>query len=155
MSADASLVEIRDVVFEASGKSATVFVFADFVLDLRLYQLQRHGGAIPMAPKNFDLLVHLIRHRDRVLTKRELLEGLWAGECVSESVLPRCIHEIRRALGDPSHQSRYVETVRGRGYRFIGRVRSEQGCPWCGQTLERRRLARQREANTKQMRSLS
>jgi DNA-binding winged helix-turn-helix (wHTH) protein len=139
MSTDALFTEFRDSeVFEAPCKFAK-FAFAEFVLDLGLYQLQRYGHAIHLTPKNFDLLAYLVQHRDRTVTKQELLDAVWANVFVSESVLPRCIHEIRRVLGDSSQQSRFVETVRGRGYRFIGRARPGQAaCAWCGQTLQER-----------------
>ena len=60
--------------------------FADCELDEQLYQLRRSGRVVKMEPKVFDVLLHLIHRRERVVSKIELLDGLWPGEAVSESV---------------------------------------------------------------------
>ena len=70
---------------------AVVFVFADCELDRELYQLRRRDRVVKLEPKVFDVLVHLLEHRDRVVTKAELLDALWPGEALSESVLPRAV----------------------------------------------------------------
>jgi DNA-binding winged helix-turn-helix (wHTH) protein len=100
-----------------------VFAFADCELDRELYQLRRRGRAVKLEPKVFDVLVHLIEHRDRVVTKRELLDALWPGEALSESVLPRAITAARRAVGDTRAKGRVIATVHGRGYRFVAALR--------------------------------
>ncbi len=108
--------------------------FGTFELDERLYQLRREGELVKLEPKVFDVLRHLVRHRDRVVSKDELLETLWPGEFVSESVLPRCVAAARKALGDTRHDSAFIATVHGRGYRFLAAVEEaadaqEQGSP--------------------------
>jgi len=99
-----------------------VFAFADCELDRELYQLRRRGRAIKLEPKVFDVLVHLLERRDRVVTKHELLDALWPGEALSESVLPRAIAAARRAVGDTRSKARVIETIHGRGYRFVAEV---------------------------------
>ncbi len=80
----------------------TLYTFGDFVVDERLYQLLRGGERVRLEPKVFDFLLFLIRHRDRVCSKDELLDALWPGESVSESVLPTNVAAVRRVLrGDP------------------------------------------------------
>lgn len=96
--------------------------FADCELDEQLYQLRRGGRVIKIEPKVFDVLLHLIRLRERVVSKIELLDALWPGEAVSESVLPRCIAAARRAIGDDRTRQGLIQTVHGRGYRFIAEV---------------------------------
>jgi DNA-binding winged helix-turn-helix (wHTH) protein/tetratricopeptide (TPR) repeat protein len=99
-----------------------VFAFADCELDEKLYQLRRGGRSVAIEPKVFDVLRHLLVNRDRVVSKIELLDALWPGEAVSESVLPRCIAAARRAIGDDRTRQALIQTVHGRGYRFVGAV---------------------------------
>jgi DNA-binding winged helix-turn-helix (wHTH) protein/tetratricopeptide (TPR) repeat protein len=100
-----------------------VFAFADCELDRELYQLRRRGRVVKLEPKVFDVLVHLVENRERVVTKHELLRALWPGEALSESVLPRAITAARRAVGDTRRKARVIETVHGRGYRFVAELR--------------------------------
>lgn len=101
------------------------YLFGEFELDARLFQLRRGGAVVKLEPKIFDVLVYLVAHRDRVVSKDELLEKLWPGEFVSESVLPRCVAAARKALGDTRAQPTAISTVHGRGYRFIAAVRED------------------------------
>ena len=70
----------------------------------------------------FDVLRFLIAHRDRLVTKEELLEGVWPGTFVGPNALTRAVAQLRKALGDDADEPRYVETVARRGYRFIAPV---------------------------------
>jgi DNA-binding winged helix-turn-helix (wHTH) protein len=94
--------------------TAAIYVFGEFELDLGLYELRARGEVARIEPKVFDVLADLVRHRDRVVTKDELLERLWPGETVSDSVLPRCVAAVRKAIGHGA-----IQTVHGRGYRFV------------------------------------
>ena len=99
-----------------------IFGFGEFELDESLYQLRRRGEVVRLEPKVFDVLAYLVRQRHRVVAKDELLAQLWPGESVSESVLPRCITAARKAVGhDPSGQ-KVIQTVHGRGYRFVASI---------------------------------
>ncbi len=100
------------------------FAFADCELDRELYQLRRRGRVVKLEPKVFDVLAHLLEHRDRVVTKDELLDALWPGEALCESVLPRAIAAARRAVGDTRSKARVIETIHGRGYRFVAELRA-------------------------------
>src|SRR5262247_2819458 len=106
--------------------------FGDCELDRELYQLRRRGRLVKLEPKVFDVLVHLLEHRDRVVTKAELLDALWPGEALSESVLPRAIAAARRAVGDTRSKARVIETVHGRGYRFVAELRESAGAAAAG-----------------------
>jgi DNA-binding winged helix-turn-helix (wHTH) protein/tetratricopeptide (TPR) repeat protein len=99
--------------------------FGEYTLDDAVFQLQRGDQSIPLEPKVFDVLRHLIQHRDRVVEKSELLDALWPGESVSESVLPRCVAVARRALGDDRSRQAILRTVHGRGYRFVAELHGE------------------------------
>ena len=101
--------------------------FEDFELDEQLFELRRGGALVRLEPKMYDVLAHLIRNRSRVVSKDELLDTLWPGESVSESVLPRCIAMIRKALDDGRARPRLIGTIYGRGYRFLGTVHERAG----------------------------
>lgn len=79
---------------------------------------------VRIEPKVFDVVRYLIAHAERVVSKDELLGRLWPGEHVSESVLPRCITVARKALGDDPNAQRMIQTVHGRGYRFVAPLQS-------------------------------
>jgi DNA-binding winged helix-turn-helix (wHTH) protein len=99
-----------------------IYVFGDCELDEALYEL-RHGGVpVKLEPKAFRVLAYLIRHRDRVVTKDELIEKLWPGEFVTESALTRCIVKARQAVQDDGVAQRVIKTVHGHGFRFVAAV---------------------------------
>jgi DNA-binding winged helix-turn-helix (wHTH) protein len=98
------------------------FRFGDFVVDTVSYALLRAGQAVPVRPKVFDLLRYLIEHRERVVTKQELLEALWRGQHVDDFAVPWTVSHARRALGQESGAQQPIQTVRGRGYRFVAEV---------------------------------
>jgi predicted ATPase len=103
-----------------------IFSVADLELDEGLYQLRKRGEVVKLAPKAFDLLLYLIRHRDRVVSKAELLDELWPGEHVTESVLPSNVAAVRRVLESGRSRSRLIQTVHGRGYRFVAAVEESE-----------------------------
>ncbi len=78
--------------------------------------------AVAVEPKVFDLLVHLIRHRDRVLTREELFQAVWDGREVSDATLSNHVRSARKALGDSGELQQTIQTVRGRGYQFVAPV---------------------------------
>ena len=90
-----------------------------------LFELRRDGRVVRTEPRVFDLIAYLLSHRDRVVSKNELLDALWPGEAVSESVLPRCVVAARRAVGDDRRTQRIIQTVHGRGYRFIAALKPD------------------------------
>ena len=101
--------------------------FGDCEVDERLFQLRRGGEVVALEPRVFDVLLLLVRHRDRVVAKDELIRALWPGEAVSDSVLPRCIAHARRAVGDDRRGQLVIQTVHGRGYRFVVNTGREGG----------------------------
>ncbi len=80
------------------------------------------GVAQHLEPQAFDLLVYLLTHRDRVVSKPELLDEVWGDQFVSESSLTTRIKEVRRAVGDDGARQAIVRNFRGRGYRLVAEV---------------------------------
>lgn len=101
--------------------------FAEFELDPEARLLRRAGEDQHLGPKAFDLLALLVERRPRVLTKSQLLEALWPRTSVSEANLTNLVGELRAALGDDPKEARFVRTVFGVGYAFIGPVHGESG----------------------------
>ena len=99
-----------------------IYAFRGHELDEGLFQLRRRGRVVKVEPKAFDLLAYLLCHRDRVVPKQELLDSVWPSVRVAESVLPSCVGAARRAVGDSAANARVIETVHGRGYRFVAPV---------------------------------
>jgi len=82
----------------------------------------RDDTAVPLTPKAHAVLDCLLSEPGRLVTKHELLDAAWPGVHVGDAALKVCVREIRRALGDDAHTPTFVETARGRGYRFIAPV---------------------------------
>jgi DNA-binding winged helix-turn-helix (wHTH) protein/tetratricopeptide (TPR) repeat protein len=95
-----------------------VFRFDDFELDLSAYELRRGEQVLSLQPKIFDVLCLLVEHRDRVVTKTELLDTLWPGEYVTDTVVSWSVSHVRRVLGQKPGDKLPIETIHGRGYRF-------------------------------------
>lgn len=90
--------------------------------DPALFELRRAGVPVPLEPQAFDVLAYLVSHRDRVVAKEELMDGVWGGRFVSETAVTSRIKQVRRALGDDGHSQRMIRTLHGRGYRFVAPV---------------------------------
>src|SRR5262245_13285964 len=99
-----------------------VLAFGPFQLDVALHQLTRTGASVPLTAKAFDMLLVLIRNRDRVLSKDELMGLVWPKSFVSDDSLAQTISVLRRALGDHSDQPDYIATIPRCGYRFVATV---------------------------------
>jgi DNA-binding winged helix-turn-helix (wHTH) protein/tetratricopeptide (TPR) repeat protein len=102
-----------------------VYVFDNYVLDPDLRELRKGAAIVAMEPQAFDLLLHLIRHRDHVVSRDELIEQIWAGRIVSESALSTRINAVRTAIGDSGTEQRLIRTLPRKGVRFVGEVREE------------------------------
>nr|WP_232523028.1 alpha/beta fold hydrolase [Nocardioides sp. MAH-18] len=113
----------------------SVYRFEDCELDLRRRELRRAGVAVHVEPQVFDVLAHLIRHRDRVVTKTELLDEVWGDRFVSDATLTSRLKAARQAVGDDGRGQRLIATVHGVGYRFCGDVVGEEAHPDAGASL--------------------
>jgi adenylate cyclase len=102
------------------------FLFGDYVLDTERRELRRGPVLLSVEPQVFDLLLFLVRNRDRVVGKDDLLASVWGGRIVSESTLASRINAARRAIGDTGEQQRLIRTIIGKGVRFVGQARERQ-----------------------------
>jgi predicted ATPase/class 3 adenylate cyclase len=98
------------------------YIFGGYELDTQLYALHHAGVAVRLEPQVFNVLAHLIRHRDRVVSKQELLDHLWPEQFISDATLHTRLMEARKAVGDSGHTQQVIQTLRGRGYRFVAAV---------------------------------
>ncbi len=114
-----------------------MYEFGSFQADTVRRLLLRDGQPVPLTSKAFDMLEVLLRNRDRVLEKDELLKTIWPNSFVEEANLAQNVSALRKALGESPGEHRYIATVPGRGYRFVGTI----AAPAHGETelvLERR-----------------
>ena len=99
-----------------------VWRFDAFVLDTQRYELRSGDDVIRVEPQVFDVLTQLVRNCHRFVSKEELFDSVWGGRFVGEAALTSRIKAARRALGDDGESQRYIRTVRGRGYQFVGTI---------------------------------
>lgn len=99
-----------------------IYRFADFELDTALFQVRHQGQVESVQPQVFDVLRYLIEHRDRIVSKDELLEQVWSGRFISDATLSSRIKACRQLIGDSGDRQALIRTVRNRGFRFVGQV---------------------------------
>jgi TolB-like protein len=98
------------------------FIFENHVLNAERRELRRGYELVAVEPQVFDLLIHLLTHRDRVVSKDDLFASVWAGRVVSDSTLTSRINAARRAIGDSGEDQKLIRTVARKGFRFVGSV---------------------------------
>jgi adenylate cyclase len=102
------------------------YLFEDYVLDTDRRELCRRGDIVRLEPQAFDLLEHLVRNRERVVSRDELIASIWNGRIVSDSAMTTRINAARYAIGDTGKAQRLIKTVPRKGIRFVGTVREEE-----------------------------
>ena len=98
------------------------FRFGEYELDVAGHRLRRGGEPVHLEPRAFDLLCHLVTHRDRVVGKNELLDTVWGDRFVSEAALTTALRTARLAIGDTGERQQLIRTVHRRGYQFVAPV---------------------------------
>ena len=99
--------------------------FGDCEIDVAGFSLRRGGQVCAIEPQVLELLIHLARNPDRLITKDELVEAVWRGRAVSDTTITSRIKSARQAIGDDGKQQAMIKTVHGRGLRFVAAVRIE------------------------------
>ena len=103
-----------------------LYIFDNYALDPDRRELRSGTTIVAMEPQAFDLLLHLIRQREHVVSRDELIESIWGGRIVSESALSTRINAVRSAIGDSGTEQRLIKTLPRKGVRFVGEVREER-----------------------------
>src|SRR5687767_3843360 len=105
--------------------AADKYKFGDFELDRVRGVLKRNGETLALNPKSIDLLLELVANRGNVVTKDELLDRVWPGQFVEENNLTVQISALRKAFGEKKGENRFIVTVPGNGYKFVGELDDE------------------------------
>jgi TolB-like protein len=99
-----------------------IYTFQHYSLDVERRELRRGQDLVPVEPQVLDLLQYLIRNRDHVVSKDELIAAVWNGRIISESAVSSRITAVRQAVGDSGEQQRLIRTVARKGFRFVGEI---------------------------------
>ncbi len=105
------------------------YKFEDYCLDADRRELRRRADLVTVEPQVFDLLEYLIQNCDRVVSKDDLIAGVWGGRIVSDSTLSSRITAARQAVGDNGEQQRLIRTIPRKGFRFVGPVSHAETMP--------------------------
>ena len=103
-----------------------IYAFGDYELDTQRHELHHAGTPCSLEPQVYAVLLYLIRHRDRMVSKQELLDQVWPETFVSESTLYQRLRAVRQAVGDSGRAQRVIKTVHKQGYRFSAVVEERQ-----------------------------
>ena len=106
---------------------SVIFQFDNIQLDTDNFSVLDNGVPRSVEPKVFDLLVYLITHKDRVVTRQELFDQIWSDRVVTDATLSNHINTARKLTGDDGEQQKVIKTVHGRGYQFVAKLKSTPG----------------------------
>jgi TolB-like protein/DNA-binding winged helix-turn-helix (wHTH) protein/Flp pilus assembly protein TadD len=118
---------------DCASNPVRYYEFERFRLDAKRRLLTRDGEPVAIKPKAFDTLLLLVRHRDRLLEKEELMTRLWPDTIVEEANLTQNVFVVRKALGEAPGEQRFIATVARQGYRFVGDVQERRDEPAPGE----------------------
>jgi TolB-like protein/Tfp pilus assembly protein PilF len=102
------------------------YLFEEYAFDTDRRELHRGADVVSVAPQVFDLLDYLIRNRERVVSKDDLIKTIWNGRSVSDAALTTRLNAARTAIGDSGDEQRLIKTLPRKGFRFVGTVREAQ-----------------------------
>jgi len=102
------------------------YFFEEYAFDTELRELHRGSDVVSVAPQVFDLLDYLIRNRERVVSKDDLINAVWKGRIVSDAALTTRLNVARNAIGDSGDEQRLIKTLPRKGFRFVGQVRTPE-----------------------------
>ena len=103
------------------------YLFEDYAFDTDRRELHRGADVVSVAPQVFDLLDYLIRNRERVVSKDDLIDAIWNGRSVSDAALTTRLNVARSVIGDTGEEQRLIKTLPRKGFRFVGQVVETQG----------------------------
>lgn len=103
------------------------YLFEEYAFDTDRRELHRGTDTVSITPQVFDLLDYLIRNRERVVSKDDLIKAIWNGRSVSDAALTTRLNAARGAIGDSGEEQRFIKTLPRKGFRFVGQVREARG----------------------------
>ena len=116
------------------------YFFEEYAFDTDRRELHRGANLVSITPQVFDLLDYLIRHRERVVSKDDLISAVWNGRIVSDAALTTRLNAARAAIGDDGEKQRLIKTLPRKGFRFVGAVQEGQRPASCARLVRRRRM---------------
>ena len=136
-------------MIQENDQKSEIYRFDECIVDADRRELTIGGEAVTTQPKAFELLLYLIRNRQRAVDKDELQDALWPRSIVTETALTRCVMKARRAVGDNAEQQAIIKTVHGHGYRFTATVEdANDDATAAGAEAVREPIKPRREINT-------
>jgi len=111
------------------GAQHVRFFFSGYAFDTDRRELRHHDTLVPLTPQVFDLLDYLLRNRERVVSKDELVASIWQARAVTDSALTTRINAVRAAVGDTGKSQRVIRTLPRKGFRFVADVREGEPAP--------------------------
>ena len=112
------------------------YLFEDYAFDTDRRELHRGADVVSIAPQVFDLIDYLIRNRERVVSKDELMNAIWKGRIVSDAALTTRLNAARTVIGDTGEEQRLIKTLPRKGFRFLGTVREANQPSGTGANLD-------------------
>lgn len=109
------------------GNGSLRYLFENYAFDTDRRELRRGAELVAIPPQVFDLLDYLIRNREHVVSKDDLIDAIWKGRIVSETALTTRLNAARSAIGDTGEEQRLIKTLPRKGFRFVGTVREAAG----------------------------
>jgi TolB-like protein len=103
------------------------YLFEEYTFDTNLRELHRRADVVSVAPQVFDLLEYLIRNRERLVSKDDLINAVWNGRVVSDAALTTRLNAARSAIGDTGEKQHLIRTMPRKGFRFVGAVHQDDG----------------------------
>src|SRR6476646_1007266 len=116
----------RPSASKATREMAVRYLFENYTFDTDRRELRRGAEMTPLAPQVFDLLDYLIRLRERVVSKDDLISAVWNGRIVSDAALTTRLNAARTAIGDDGDKQRLIKTLPRKGFRFVCAVEEER-----------------------------
>ena len=111
---------------QPQGIGSLRYLFEEYTFDTNLRELHRGAEAVSVTPQVFDLLEYLIRNRERLVSKDDLINSVWNGRVVSDAALTTRLNAARGAIGDTGEKQRLIKTLPRKGFRFVGTVQEAQ-----------------------------
>jgi len=111
----------------AQGNGSLRYIFEEYAFDTDRRELHRGADVVAVTPQVFDLLDYLIRNRERVVSKDDLINAIWKGRSVSDAALTTRLNAARSAIDDSGEEQRLIKTLPRKGFRFVGPVREAHG----------------------------